>query len=184
MLYAISGDNKRICIVDSETLNLQKLSYEELYNMYRSGISVERIITWHISESKAIIDVFKDCHKYTGFCPESDYEDAEITVDETVFDGSLLPITVDLHFVNINMSSKDIIIQYGAPYFHIWYYGRYIRMFSAEVLGIYTEDGEVYVYRGYLNADSDYNMEVRNLKSIGYVRDCTRNEFLRFMLFN
>lgn len=184
MFYALSDDNRKVCIVDSKTLKLQKLSYKELYNMFRSGIFVERILTWHVSESKSIIDVFKDCHKYTGFCPESAYEDTEITVDEPVFDGSLLPITVDLHFVDISMVSKDIIIQYGAPYFHIWYYGRYIRMFSAEVLGIYTEDGEIFVYRGYIDSDSNYNMEVRNLKSIGYVRNCTRNEFLKILLFD
>lgn len=189
MVYIRTLNDTGVELIDSTTLELQKVSYDELYNIVLNGTVVHKLSTmFHTPDNESIYINNVDCIKqYKGFEPLDSFAEYCRRNNKPIYELRLdfdlkIPIEKGHAFIDFSTSLPDILIMHRNNIVHIWYVDKYIKFSAVTTQGIYRDGDTVYVDDFY-TIEGETTRVALPLKDFPAETTCSRSEFQRKLLF-
>lgn len=199
MLYAVNLTKTEIWLVESETLEIQKMKYKDFQNFYTESknmvyglVVIGKLLGGHIlnMEDREVLSRFKN------FCSISAYSGKvtnELTYEDCV---PLALLHAEMSGVDYNTTLADVVVrQDSSVSIDVWYKGkaylglaRYIGLDDfATITGIYREGGKVMLSCFHhapdvakkKSVDKFIADELGILRMYREVQECSREDFIR-----
>ena len=207
MLYAVNMKDTKAWLIDSDTMKLNRMSYEKLFSLYKSGVMLQNLVPYGRSIYTGQVLEFgnrKELSEYSGFIPR--YL-KKVSYDGYIGYGDKISLTLfntmsKKHYCTI--LDDVVMVMNETKGLDIWYGGRVYtgvgeyalawddgRVLTEYVIGLYkNESGGVTVTRSrMLGFGGRYEIEYEEIpleeyRCISGVSECSRALFLRRYLMD
>lgn len=182
MFYAIGMGVDGVGIVNSETLKMRLVSYEELYEMLLTEKHVGNVevhYCWADSDPEKVLDLSEESLRRHGGV-RCEFGCSSFT--KYVGENEPIPIRVDVdESVDFSVEHEKVIIVSGDASCYFWYDGYAYEVKREELIGLYFEDE-----RGFMVAEDCgdvAHIPISDYKNYSNPIRCERKDFLRTILF-
>ena len=181
MYYSLFCFPDGVKIINKDTLELRKVTYQEVFNMYLVGEFIDGLGTYVSDHNGHSIDIRDKSFlsRYHGFC----YGGYTKVVPSNFVEDKIFPITQSRFQTNFDVCLKDVIIHTENGTSIIWYDNYYFHTNLQSCIGIHRSVDGVVADRLHIYPDDTIAIKETPLLELAQRKvSCSRSEFMRSML--